>query len=71
MSATSHRPMPTSPFVTWVEDRRIEREGIAIVCPVDQVHCREAMDEIVSHVPPGRRVEVELRRHWLGLAGAP
>ncbi len=55
----------------WVDDKRIEREGIAIVCPADQAHCRKAMDEIVSHGPPGRRAEVELRRHWLGLAGAP
>ena len=55
----------------WVDARRIVRQGIAIACPVDDPECLVDLDKIVSQGLPGRRTEVELRRHWLGLAGAP
>ena len=55
----------------WVDARRIVRQGIAIACPVDDPECLVDMDKIVSQGLPGRRTEVELTRHWLGLAGAP
>lgn len=60
----------------WVDLERIAREGIAIVCPLEDrerlrvEYCREGMNARISGGPPGRRVEVTLTRHWLGFRGA-
>jgi 4-amino-4-deoxy-L-arabinose transferase-like glycosyltransferase len=55
----------------WASGARIAREGIAIICPVDDGDCLASMQKLTATGPPGRREEVTLTRHWLGLAGAP
>jgi hypothetical protein len=55
----------------WASGARIAREGIAIICPADDSDCLASMQKLTAAGPPGRREEVTLTRHWLGLAGAP
>jgi 4-amino-4-deoxy-L-arabinose transferase-like glycosyltransferase len=60
-----------SPYLSpWVSEARIAREGIAIVCEAEDHHCLSDMSKFVAGGPPGRRSEVTLTRHWLGLAGS-
>ncbi len=55
----------------WVTGARIAREGIAIICDADDDRCLADMDKLTAAGPAGRRGEVVLTRHWLGLASAP
>jgi 4-amino-4-deoxy-L-arabinose transferase-like glycosyltransferase len=55
----------------WVDDARIAREGVAIICTADDDDCLGDMDALVERNPTGRRTEVTLTRHWLGFASAP
>ena len=54
-----------------VDDVRIAREGIAMVCPADMPACLPFMDAVASRGPAGRRREVVLARRWLSLQSAP
>jgi 4-amino-4-deoxy-L-arabinose transferase-like glycosyltransferase len=54
-----------------VDDARIAREGIAVVCPADMPFCLPFMDAIAARGPAGRRSEVVLARRWLSLQSAP
>jgi hypothetical protein len=58
-------------FSPWVSDARIAREGIVIMCPVNDDYCRGKLEEMVAARPRGRRTEVTVARHWLGLEGPP
>ena len=61
-----------SPYLSpWVSETRIAREGIAIVCEAADHHCLSDMNKFVAAGPPGRRSEVTVTRHWLGLNGSP
>jgi len=53
----------------WVNATRIEREGIAIICPAEDGGCLDGMRTLVAAGPAGRRSEVTLTRRWLGFAG--
>jgi len=55
----------------WVDDARIARDGAAIVCPADDHHCLDLMNDIVVKGSPGRRTDVTLRRRWLFLDNVP
>jgi 4-amino-4-deoxy-L-arabinose transferase-like glycosyltransferase len=55
----------------WVNAQRIDREGIAIICPADDAGCLTGMKTLTDAGPAGQRSEVTLTRHWLGFAGAP
>ena len=65
----------------WVDLERVDREGIVMTCYARDnlqngetcVHkpVIDAMERIVAHGPPGRRVVVELKRSYLGMAGKP
>jgi len=55
----------------WATPARIERQGIAIVCDADDGWCVDRMTEYLAANPAGRRAEVTLTPHWLGLAGEP
>jgi 4-amino-4-deoxy-L-arabinose transferase-like glycosyltransferase len=58
-------------FSPLVDDKRIAHEGMAMVCPAEDKECLEAMTEYRKRAPDGPAIEVELARHWLGLAGPP
>lgn len=55
----------------WVDAARIGREGIAMFCAADEPACVNAADALAALGPKGRRIELEIRRSYLGLAGAP
>src|SRR5271154_776344 len=55
----------------WATAQRVERQGIAIVCASDDDWCLGKINQYLSNNPAGRRSEVTLTRHWLGLAGEP
>jgi hypothetical protein len=55
----------------WVDDARLAREGVAIICAADEQDCLDGMDRLVAHGPAGRRRDVTLTRHWLGFDSAP
>jgi 4-amino-4-deoxy-L-arabinose transferase-like glycosyltransferase len=55
----------------WVTAQRIDDEGIAIICPVDDQSCLNDMNALAKAKPESRRTEVTLVRHWLGFAGEP
>jgi 4-amino-4-deoxy-L-arabinose transferase-like glycosyltransferase len=55
----------------WATAARIAHEGIAIVCASDDEPCLQSMTGLTAAAPAGRRSEVTLTPHWLGLAGQP
>jgi hypothetical protein len=56
----------------WINDARLRRDGVAIVCPSDDPDCLKSMSELQALGPAGgRRAIVTLRRHWLGFTGEP
>jgi 4-amino-4-deoxy-L-arabinose transferase-like glycosyltransferase len=60
----------------WVSPTRLTGDGVVIICstagnPADVQHCLGHMDALTAAGPPGRRSEVTLTRHWLGLSSAP
>lgn len=54
----------------WVDDARLRREGMAILC-VDVPLCLQFMEQVAAPFGGGRRSEVTLQRHWLGFASEP
>ena len=55
----------------WVDAARLAREGIAMFCAADELSCVNAAAALAARGPKGRRVEIEIARSYLGLAGAP
>jgi 4-amino-4-deoxy-L-arabinose transferase-like glycosyltransferase len=53
----------------WVDPARIAREGIALFCAADDRACVDAADALAAQGPKGRRLELEITRSYLGLAG--
>jgi Dolichyl-phosphate-mannose-protein mannosyltransferase len=54
----------------WVDRTRIEREGIAIVCPADETSCVQEMDAYAAQY--GAKVEeVTIARRYFGTADTP
>ncbi len=61
-----------SPYLSpWVDDARIAREGIAIICPAQDAGCLANMKTLTAAGPPGQHEDVTLQRHWLGFTGTP
>ena len=54
-----------------IDDARIARKGIAMVCPTDMPACLPFMDAVATRGPAGRRSDVVLARRWLWLQSAP
>jgi 4-amino-4-deoxy-L-arabinose transferase-like glycosyltransferase len=54
----------------WVDNARIARDGMAIMC-FDTELCLHYMDEVAARYGGGRRADVTLQRRWLGFAGPP
>jgi hypothetical protein len=55
----------------WADDTRIARQGIALVCAVDDAGCMHAVDTLASRLAAGKRSEVEIVRSYLGVAAKP
>jgi 4-amino-4-deoxy-L-arabinose transferase-like glycosyltransferase len=53
----------------WASAARIARDGVAVICPADDGGCLAGMQALIGAGPTGRRTEVTLTRHWLGLRG--
>jgi hypothetical protein len=61
-----------SPYLSpWVDEERIRREGMAIMCAAGDAFCLKGMEIMSQGRTVGRRVEVTLTRHWLGLQNVP
>jgi 4-amino-4-deoxy-L-arabinose transferase-like glycosyltransferase len=54
----------------WVDDERIRRDGMAILCD-DIPLCLQFMEDVAAPFGGGRRAEVTLARRWLGFASEP
>jgi hypothetical protein len=56
-----------TPFLTpWTDEAEVARDGIALVCPVEEIPCMRALEQRAARDPTGRRVEVEVARRYLG-----
>ena len=55
----------------WVDEARIARDGIAIVCMKRIAECVQAAEQRATKGPAGQRAEVELTRSHFGIAGKP
>jgi hypothetical protein len=61
-----------SPYLSpWVNDERLARQGIAIVCPVVETWCMGQADALSVRQPAARKLEVEITPRWLTLEGSP
>jgi 4-amino-4-deoxy-L-arabinose transferase-like glycosyltransferase len=69
------RPSTYADFSTylspWVNDQKLMRAGVAVICPHRDVGCLAGLEQLTKRRPAARRVEVELTPRWLGLAGSP
>jgi hypothetical protein len=54
----------------WNAPEKVERFGVAIVCPVLDPVCPAARERMESGLAVARRVDVVIVPHWLGFAGA-
>ncbi len=52
----------------WVDQARIDREGMAIVCPYDFLHC---LDNIKRYAPNAPAKDFIITRKWLGFESPP
>jgi hypothetical protein len=55
----------------WVDEARIKREGIAIVCPVPETNCVEAMNGYAARYPDAQIEDVNLARRYFGALDQP
>lgn len=62
----------TSPKRTpWVDDDRIKREGIAIVCPMPETACVQEMNAYAARYGAKVVEDITLTRHYFGTADKP
>ena len=60
-----------------VADERIARDGIALVCPArtrylpSATWCVNNATSIAERFPPGKRMKLEVSRHYFGVEGKP
>jgi hypothetical protein len=52
----------------WADRARIDREGMAIACPSDFLHC---LDNIKRYAPGAPRKDIVLTRKWFGFESPP
>jgi 4-amino-4-deoxy-L-arabinose transferase-like glycosyltransferase len=50
----------------WIDDARLRRDGLAMVCPADNVMCMNALNALADKAPGGKRAEVDISRSYLG-----
>ena len=54
----------------WVDEARLRRDGLALVCPARETTCARGIEAFAQDWPGARRVEVTLERTYLGTAGS-
>ena len=54
----------------WVDDERIRRGGMAIMCE-DTPLCLQFMEHVAAPFGGGRRADLTLARRWLGFESEP
>jgi len=58
-------------------DERIARDGIVLACPVSTKYwlgataCRDNANDLAGRFPPGKRMEIDVARRFLGVDGKP
>jgi 4-amino-4-deoxy-L-arabinose transferase-like glycosyltransferase len=55
----------------WVDDARIARDGMAILCNPDHPFCLDRMGEFIARSSAARRTEVTVARSWLAFTSEP
>ena len=55
----------------WVDEVRIARDGIALVCRGDDDACAAAVNQLSARLPTGKRAEVDLSRTYFGVSDVP
>ena len=55
----------------WIDDATLARDGIAMVCPADNVLCMNALNARASAAPGGKRAEVDISRRYMGTSDPP
>lgn len=61
-----------SPALTpWVDQDRIKREGVAIVCPAPEMQCVDAMNVYAERYPDAEVDNVTLARRYFGALDTP
>jgi 4-amino-4-deoxy-L-arabinose transferase-like glycosyltransferase len=62
----------TAPILTpWVNENRIRREGIAIVCPKPELSCVQAMNAYAARYPSAKSEDIVLARRYFGTFDTP
>ncbi len=54
----------------WVTDERLQREGYAVVCRADDVHCTRTASQRAADNPLARAREIEVPNRYLGHTSA-
>jgi hypothetical protein len=61
-----------NPYLTpGIDDAQVARDGISLVCPVEETPCMTALDRFAARAPARRRAEVTIARTYLGTADTP
>lgn len=60
----------TPRLTPWIDETEVSRAGIALVCPVDENPCLQALDRR-THGLASRRSEVDVSRRYFGDADPP
>jgi hypothetical protein len=55
----------------WVDETKVARDGIALVCPVEETTCMRALEARAAQGFVGRRTEVAITRRYLGTDDKP
>ena len=55
----------------WIDDARLARDGLAMVCPADNVLCMNALNARAAHAPGGKRAEAMISRTYMGYSDPP
>jgi dolichyl-phosphate-mannose-protein mannosyltransferase len=67
------RPSTFADFSTylspWVNQRRVERDGVAIACPFDELWCIDRMKALATDQPGAQTLDLDVTPSWFGLAG--
>ena len=55
----------------WIDDAQLRRDGLAMVCPADNVLCMNALNARFAQAQGGKRAEVEISRTYMGYSDPP
>jgi hypothetical protein len=61
-----------NPAITpWVDEAQVARDGIALVCPIEETTCMRALAARAAQGVVGQRTEVEITRRYFGTDDKP